>query len=208
MFTRAYDAIMCGMYVVGRYDNAFDRTQLSDTILNAKDYNGNIRSLNLAGAQNYYGSASVANFQPPFSYFSNSTTNPGGTSMLPDENSTEPDYEDYQTQSASDHEGWTYVVSSESSEVFDDTTNEYVCTVKSILTNSSGSEKTVYGIAIRENVGLSTSLSQKSNATTYLIARERFAQPVTVPNGGTIKLSLTYRVGRHGVRIDNANGGV
>lgn len=210
MFTRAYDVIMCGMHVAGRYTDAFKRTELSDTILNAKNYAGTIRSLNLAGAGTHYGGGLDKAGTPPFANFIGST-GVGETALFPDEDSSEPDYEDYQTIDVSVPTGWTSLTLSESSESFDAATNEYVCIVKTMFSNTSGAEKTVYGIAIRYKTGYKSSLDPSSGTTLsdyFLIAREHFASPITVPAGGTIKLSLTYRVSRHGVRIENANGGV
>ena len=212
MFTRAYDAIMCGMFVQGRYTNAFDTTQLSDTILNAKDYSGAIRSLSLGGsASDYGGHTKKAGAMPPFSYFSNtiSTDSEGNTALFPDTDSTTHSYEDYSIGTSTAPSGWqALTLSSGSSEYFDSETNEYVCTSKIAWSNTSTSEKTVYGIAVRYKSYYKINNSSNVQLDTFLIAREHFAQPVTVPVGGSIKLSLTYRVGRHGVRIDSANGGV
>lgn len=203
MFTRAYDATMCGRYVNGLYTGAFDTTALSDTsVLNCKDCNGYIRCVY---------SLPVERKMPMVHIASNAGGSAGGTILFPDTDSTTPTYEDYacpdwqpNTQPTSSIWKFIAVVNTEE---YDSNANEFVRTAKVRWTNNSATERTVYGIKVLYYGKYALSATNFYDDT-FLIAREHFETPVTVPAGEILELTLTYRVSRHGVRIDNANGGV
>ena len=122
--------------------------------------------------------------------------------LLPDEEESAPDYEDYSVANGTPS-GWT--VSSQYpsfSKSYDPETKEFVCSVTVLWQNTSGAAKTVYGVSVRSKFfyrnGFSNSTSS-SYMVYFLVCREHFASPVVVEDQGIISLTFTWRVGRAGL---------
>lgn len=131
----------------------------------------------------------------------------GSTYVIPDEDSTPPSYDDYQITGGSIPSGWGFN-GAQTSEEYDETNNEYVITRSWLYNNSGTTAKTVYGLKVGYYAYYHNATNQGWASDNFLIAREHFENAVTVQPGEIVKLTLTYHVGRHGVRIDGANGGV
>ena len=200
MLTRAYDAIMASIQVpmITNKSGDFNNTTIDDSVLNCKDYNGNVR--NMLSSSYYNGStmSSVNNgsWNYPFAYWNVNDF----SCLLPDEEESAPDYEDYSVARGTPS-GWT--VSSQYpsfSKSYDTNTKEIVCNVTVLWQNTSGAAKTVYGvkvrcfIAYRQNQGYSS-----GGGMQFLVCREHFAAPVVVEDQGIISLTFTWRVGRAGL---------
>ena len=202
MLTRAYDAIMASLQVpmISNKNVDFNDSAIDDSVLNCKDYSGAVRSV--SSSSNYNGSAmDYTNFRAhnyPFAYWH--VTNSNYSWMLPDEEESAPDYEDYsvayQTPS-----GWTLSSSQPSFEkTYDPNTKEIVCSVTMLWQNTSGSAKTVYGVKVRCQFYYRSNYdSTSTTSTSFLVCREHFAAPVVVENQGIISLTFTWRVGRAGL---------
>ena len=201
MLTRAYDAIMASLQVpmINNKNVDYNASVIDDSVLNCKDYSGNIRAV--YSPISYYSSGlfGTNNFSIgwiPFSYLSINGTG----CFIPDEDETEPSYEDY---SVSDGvpSGWTVSSSQPSfSKTYDPETKEIVCSGKILWQNTSGAAKTVYGVRFRCQGKYRNTYSDTSgNSTNYLVCREHFAAPVVVEDQGIISLTFTWRVGRAGL---------
>lgn len=201
MLTRAYDAIMAALQVPmvtsGNVD--FNRDAIDDSVLNCKDYNGVVR--NPTSPSCYDGSTmryiSSASYYYPFAHWHVSSY----SCLLPDEEESAPDYEDYSVPNGNPS-GWT--VSSQSpsfSKSYDTNTKEIVCNVTVLWQNTSGAAKTVYGVKVRCAFSYRTSQSNTGSVgnTQVLVCREHFASPVVVEDQGIISLIFTWRVGRAGL---------
>ena len=199
MLTRAYDAIMASIQVptIINQNVDFNNTAIDDSVLNCKDFGGNVRTV---FSPSYYDGSSLSsqNYNSstyPFVFWSENYSY-----LFPDEEESAPDYEDYSVADKTPS-GWT--VSSQYpsfSKSYDPDTKEIVCSVTVLWQNTSGAAKTVYGVKVRCRYYFRSNYS--SDITTYgefLVCREHFASPVVVENQGIISLTFTYRVGRAGL---------
>ena len=201
MLTRAYDAIMAALQVpmITNQNVDFNNSAINDSVLNCKDFGGNVR--NISSSSYYNGSTmsptnNVA-YNYPFSHWSVSDY----SCLLPDEEESTPDYEDYSV-TREIPSGWTASSQSPSfSKSYDTNTKEIVCNVTVLWQNTSGAAKTVYGVKARCIYPYRTSYSSgnSSNMGRFLICREHFASPVVVEDQGIISLTFTWRVGRAGL---------
>ena len=199
MLTRAYDAIMASLQVpmIENKNVDFNNTTIDDSVLNCKDYNGNVRTIY---SPCYYNGSQMINrnvpgYQYPFAYWIVNNA----SCLLPDEEESTPDYEDYSV-SAGTPAGWT--VSSQHpsfSKSYDPDTKEIVCSVTVLWQNTSGAAKTVYGVKVRCGFYYRPNYNSDSSSANFLVCREHFASPVVVEDQGIISLTFTYRVGRAGL---------
>ena len=201
MLTRAYDAIMASIQVpmITNQNVDFNNSAIDDSILNCKDYNGNVRTVASAG---YYNGSQMNNmghgaFFCPFAYWTVSNSN---CCLLPDEEESAPDYEDYSIANGTPS-GWTISSQYPSfSKSYDSETKEFVCNVTMLWQNTSGAAKTVYGVKVRCQFAYRSNFNNTSGYYThYLVCREHFAAPVVVEDQGIISLTFTWRVGRAGL---------
>ena len=202
MLTRAYDAIMASLQVpmITNQNVDFNNTTIDDSVLNCKDYSGKVRTM---FSPSYY-NGSTTNFASnthaylyPFANWHISAY----SSLLPDEEESTPDYEDYSVTRETPS-GWT--VSSQHpsfSKSYDPDTKEIVCSVTVLWQNTSGAAKTVYGVKVRcQHFSRSSySITSYNGTEFYLVCREHFAAPVVVDDQGIISLTFTWRVGRAGL---------
>ena len=203
MLTRAYDAIMALLQVPAiRNQNVdFNNTTIDDSVLNCKNYSGTIRCLYMGifsdGSSIGYTSSVINVLSIPFAFFHTSGRN---SVLLPDEEESAPDYEDYSVTNETPS-GWT--VSSQYpsfSKSYDPDTKEIVCSVTMLWQNTSGAAKTVYGVKVRCYFPYRNAYDDISNVWDYfLVCREHFASPVVVEDQGIISLTFTWRVGRAGL---------
>ena len=204
MLTRAYDTIMAALQVpMITYKNVdFNTSAIDDSVLNCKDGNGDIRSIqspvyinNPSGSTNILGVQAAQSI--PFSYFNSDRR------VIPDEDSSDPNYEDYSYSTSPN--GWTFNSTSYPiKKTYDESTKEFVCSTTCLWQNTSGSAKTVYGVKVGKYHIIRTSYN--STATSgggisyaFLLCREHFAAPVVVEDQGIISLTFTWRVGRAGL---------
>ena len=203
MLTRAYDAIMATLQVpmITNQDVDFNDTTIDDSILNCKNYSGTIRCLYMGV---YYDGNSILNttsiinaLSIPLAMFNVSGNN---SVLLPDEEESAPDYEDYSVHNGIPS-GWTLSSSSVPfNKTYDPDTKEIVCSVTVLWQNTSGAAKTVYGVKVRCRFTYKSSYSSYSNKWDhFLVCREHFASPVVVEDQGIISLTFTWRVGRAGL---------
>ena len=124
----------------------------------------------------------------------------GYSCLLPDEETSAPDYEDYSVANGIPS-GWT--VSSQNpsfSKSYDPDTKEIVCSVTVLWQNTSGAAKTLYGVKVRCQHYYRQNINTSGTTTAYyLVCREHFAAPVVVEDQGIISLTFTWRVGRAGL---------
>lgn len=200
MLTRAYDAIMASLQVpmITNQNVDFNTSAIDDSVLNCKDYNGTVRTI--LSPSRYDGSSinnvSIDGYTYPFACWGVSNY----SSVLPDEEESAPDYEDYSVAYGTPS-GWTISSQYPSfSKSYDPGTKEIVCSVTVLWQNTSGAAKTVYGVKVR-CVGRSrvNYSSTSTNSSFYLVCREHFAAPVVVEDQGIISLTFTWRVGRAGL---------
>ena len=203
MLTRAYDAIMAALQVpiITNQNVDFNNTTIDDSVLNCKDYAGDIRCV-IGG---FFNGSNFSNSTLKNNYFPFTEWHPNDidwNTLLPDEEESAPDYEDYSVTNGTPS-GWT--VSSQYpsfSKSYDPETKEFVCSVAVLWQNISGAAKTVYGVSVRNRFYHRSSYSSGlANNTTsfFLICREHFASPVVVEDQGIISLTFTWRVGRAGL---------
>lgn len=201
MLTRAYDAIMASIQVPMIIDQNvdFNDTTIDDSVLNCKDYNGNIRCVVsvYSGASGFYQSSLSSNYIPFCGWHVN---NPDWNTLLPDEDESEPNYEDYSVANGTPS-GWTISSQYPSfSKSYDPDTKEIVCSVTTLWQNTSGAAKTVYGVKVRGRYSYRYTYSSNSLSSFYLLlCREHFAAPVVVEDQGIISLTFKWRVGRAGL---------
>ena len=201
MLTRAYDAIMASLQVpmITNRNVDFNNSAIDDSVLNCKDHNGKVRTM---FSPSYY-NGSTTNFASnthaylyPFANWHMSAY----SSLLPDEEESTPNYEDYSVANGTPA-GWT--VSSQHpsfSKSYDPDTKEIVCSVTMLWQNTSGAAKTVYGVKVRCYFPYRNAYDDISNVWDYfLVCREHFASPVVVEDQGIISLTFTWRVGRAGL---------
>ena len=202
MLTRAYDAIMASLQVpmILNQNVDFNNTTIDDSVLNCKDFNGAVRVIMSPG---YYNGSQMNTISFPVyeGYPFAGWSVKGLSSLLPDEEESAPDYEDYSVANGIPS-GWT--VSSQHpsfSKSYDPDTKEIVCSVTVLWQNTSGATKTVYGVKVRCGGYYRSSYSStgKSSPATFLACREHFAAPVVVDDQGIISLTFTWRVGRAGL---------
>ena len=201
MLTRAYDAIMASIQVpmITNKNVDFNDTAIDDSVLNCKDYAGNIRCVASAyfGENGFYQSNLSSSYIPFCGWHVNAVNY---NTLLPDEDESEPNYEDYAV-TTSTPSGWTVSSSTPSfTKEYDHDTKEIVCSVTTLWQNTSGAAKTVYGVKVRGQYSYrafynSTGLSGFS----LLLCREHFASPVVVEDQGIISLTFKWRVGRAGL---------
>lgn len=200
MLTRAYDAIMASLQVlmIVNQNVDFNDSAIDDSILNCKDYSGAVRTVMSPG---YSAGSSISNvnisaYFYPFAqwYVSNYSC------LLPDEEESAPDYEDYSVTNGTPS-GWTVSSSYPSfQKTYDPNTKEIVCSVTMLWQNTSGAAKTVYGAKVRCRYYYRPSYSSNNpQYKDFLICREHFAAPVVVEDQGIISLTFTWRVGRAGL---------
>ena len=200
MLTRAYDAIMASLQVpmITNQNVDFNNTTIDDSVLNCKDYDGGVKT---ALSPGYYTGSLMNNlntggFYYPFAYW----TMNNHSSLFPDEEESDPDYEDYSV-SFGTPSGWTASSQHPSfSKSYDPNTKEIVCSVTVLWQNTSGAAKTVYGVKVRCLLFYRESYNSSPLHNTYcLVCREHFASPVVVEDQGIISLTFTWRVGRAGL---------
>lgn len=203
MLTRAYDAIMASLQVpsITNQNVDFNDTTIDDSVLNCKDWNGNVRTVT---SGNQYNGSEMSVFSIdaayyPFAYWIASPTS-SGSCLLPDEDEMEPNYEDYSFPNGTPS-GWTVGSQHPSfSKSYDPDTKEFVCSVTVLWQNTSGAAKTVYGAKVRCYSCFRQSYSSSSrNVGYFLVCREHFSAPVVVDDQGIISLTFTWRVGRAGL---------
>ena len=203
MLTRAYDAIMASLQVpmdIGQNVD-FNNSAIDDGVLNCKNYNGMVKTV---PSPCHYtntsaGTISIYGHRYPFSSWVTSISY-SGSCLLPDEDETEPNYEDYSVINANPS-GWTISSSSVSlSKSYDPDTKEIVCSAKILYQNTSGAAKTVYGVKARCHYYYRKYWNSSNIDSDYfLVCREHFASPVVVEDQGIISLTFTWRVGRAGL---------
>ena len=201
MLTRAYDAIMASLQapmVLGQNED-YNTSAINDSVFNCKDYSGAVRAISSPGhstgsamsvSQSYYG------YSIPFAAWHVN----GQSCLLPDEEASTPDYEDYSVSNGHPS-GWT-VSSTQPSfrKTYDPDTKEIVCSVTVLWQNTSGAAKTVYGVKVRcTNYCRPSYSTSNTNTAYYLVCREHFTAPVVVEDQGIISLTFTWRVGRAGL---------
>ena len=200
MLTRAYDAIMASLQVpmITNKSGDVNNTTIGDSVLNCKDWNGVVRNML---SPSYYNGSTMNNvnngsYNYPFAHWAVNSY----SSLLPDEEESAPDYEDYSVP-AGNPPGWT--VSSQYpsfSKSYDPGTKEIVCSVTVLWQNTSGAAKTVYGVKVRCVVPYRSGQGSSSGGgMQFLVCREHFASPVVVEDQGIISLTFTWRVGRAGL---------
>lgn len=202
MLTRAYDTIMASIQVpMITYQNVdFNPSAIDDSALNCKDYSGAVRNIASPGFYNgpsSGGPISISTFQYPFALWNlNSDT----SLVLPDEEESAPDYEDYSVPTENPS-GWTVSSRFPSfSKSYDPDTKEFVCSITVLWQNTSGAAKTVYGVRVRCQSRYRPNYGTSNASNTYfLVCREHFAAPVVVEDQGIISLTFTWRVGRAGL---------
>ena len=150
MLTRAYDTIMATLQVpmITNQNADVNTSAIDDSVLNCKDYGGYVRNILSSSYYNGSGMNSVNNygFNYPLAYW---TVGSSASCLLPDEEESAPDYEDYSVDKGTPS-GWT--VSSQHpsfSKSYDPDTKEFVCSVTTLWQNTSGAAKTVYGVKVR-----------------------------------------------------------
>lgn len=200
MLTRAYDAIMAALQVpmIVNQNVDFNNSAIDDSVLNCKNYNGNVRTIQ--SPCRYEGSSMSAmsydSYRYPFAYWSVNNF----SCLLPDEEESTPDYEDYSVVRG-DPSGWTVSSANPSfQKTYDPNTKEIVCSVTVLWQNTSGAAKTVFGVKVRcLSVYRSNYGPTSGNEEKFLVCREHFAAPVVVDDQGIISLTFTWRVGRAGL---------
>ena len=201
MLTRAYDAIMAAIQVpmIINQNVDFNNSAIDDSVLNCKNYNGAVRTIypNAHFNGSDFQGSGVTAYYIPFAYWQPSNDY---STLLPDEEESTPDYEDYSVTNGTPS-GW--IASSRYasfSKSYDPGTKEIVCSVTVLWQNTSGAAKTVYGVKVRCGYKYRTSYSStSSNYDSFLVCREHFAAPVVVEDQGIISLTFTWRVGRAGL---------
>ena len=201
MLTRAYDAIMAAFQtpMILNTNVDFNTGAIDDSVLNCKDYSGAVRTV--LSPCGYTGSSmNTANYSAATCPFANWHVSSNYSCLLPDEEESIPDYEDYSVTNKIPS-GWTVGSQYPSfSKSYDPDTKEFVCNVTVLWQNTSGAAKTVYGVKVRcqhyyrQNYGTTS-----TNNTYYLVCREHFAAPVVVEDQGIISLTFKWRVGRAGL---------
>lgn len=201
MLTRAYDAIMASLQtpmIVGQNVD-FNNTTIDDSVLNCKDYAGDIRCAVSAyfGADGFYRS-NVSSSSIPFCGWH--VNNASYNTLLPDEDESEPNYEDYAV-TTSTPSGWTVSSLTPSfTKEYDHDTKEIVCSVATLWQNTSGAAKTVYGVKVRGQYYYRQFYNSSSLSGFFLLlCREHFTAPVVVEDQGIISLTFKWRVGRAGL---------
>ena len=202
MLTRAYDTIMAALQVpmIRNQNVDFNNTTIDDSVFNCKGYSGAVRAILSPGyidgsSMGYVGNFSIYSF--PFTYWLVNSW----SCLLPDEEESAPDYEDYSVPNGTPP-GWTASSQYPSfSKSYDPGTKEIVCSVTTLWQNTSGAAKTVYGVKVRCEYYYRSNYSSTStsNYESFLLCREHFASPVVVEDQGIISLTFTYRVGRAGL---------
>ena len=200
MLTRAYDAIMASLQVpmITNQNVDFNASAIDDSVLNCKDYSGAVRTIRppcrYDGSS--MGAISYDSYKYPFAYWYVSNH----SCLLPDEEASAPDYEDYSVANGTPS-GWTVSSANPSfNKTYDPDTKEIVCSVTILWQNTSGAAKTVYGVKVRCEGNYRSNYSGTSQNNTYfLVCREHFAAPVVVEDQGIISLTFTWRVGRAGL---------
>ena len=201
MLTRAYDAVMASLQVpmnIGQNVD-FNNSAIDDSVLNCKDHSGNVRTML---SISYYKNTTTSyvnnsGFYYPFAGWSVNNY----SCLLPDEEESAPDYEDYSVAKGTPS-GWTISSTSVSlHKTYDPETKEFVCSAAVLWQNTSGAAKTVYGVKVRYMGCYRTNFNASSANTTtqFLACREHFSAPVVVDDQGIISLTFTWRVGRAGL---------
>ena len=200
MLTRAYDAIMAALQVpmITNQNVDFNNSAIDDSVFNCKNFNGTVVTIRSPG---YYDGSSMTSITQysyvyPFALWHVSNQ----SCLLPDEEESAPDYEDYSVANGTPS-GWT-VSSAQPSfqKTYDPDTKEIVCSVTVLWQNTSGAAKTVYGIKVRcQHYYRSSYNTTNTNSSFFLVCREHFAAPVVVEDQGIISLTFTWRVGRAGL---------
>ena len=202
MLTRAYDAIMAGLQTpsITNQNVDFNNTTIDDSVLNCKDYNGNVSTI---GSPCYFnnpsmGSLSSYSYMYPFAYWEMNGSN--YSSLLPDEEESAPDYEDYSVTNGTPS-GWTINSQYPSfSKSYAPDTKEIVCSVTVLWQNTSGSAKTVYGVKVRCRAYYRSNYNDGGGSRQhFLVCREHFAAPIVVEDQGIVSLTFEWRVGRAGL---------
>ena len=176
----------------------FNTSAIDDSVLNCKDYSGNVRAILCPGcvSSSNWSNSSVNAASFPFASFQ---SNYGNSYVIPDEDATEPAYEDYSGVNKTPA-GWSLASSMYGFEkYYDETTKEIVCTATIMWQNTSGSTKTVYGVKVMDVHPYRTNINTSSSNGYFLVCREHFSDPIAVENNSIISLSFTWRVGRAGL---------
>lgn len=200
MLTRAYDAIMASLQVPMVFTGEdYNGNSIDDSVLNCKDYGGGVRTIATATYSSNGGinSMTIQTAYVPFAMWSVSSDY---SCLLPDEEESAPDYEDYSVPDRTPS-GWADSSSAPSfKKTYDPDTKEIVCSVTVLWKNTSGAAKTVYGVKVRSKFPYRKNSGGTSVAyTPFLCSREHFASPVVVEDQGIISLTFKWRVGRAGL---------
>lgn len=203
MLTRAYDTNVAAQNTFIVAGEMWDSSQLREDILNCKNYRGTIRhawmnAINTGGV--WYSSGSIT---LPFSRWSGSGNNSYGYSqLLPDEDSSEPSYEDYQVETSTptgwyDYNNIKYAVS------WDVDTKSWVSSATTLYQNNSGANKTVYGVLVRHTAYYrpNSSTTSSSSMDQFLVAREHFPEPIIVGDQEMLSLTFSWRTTRAGLVV-------
>lgn len=203
MLTRAYEAIMAALQapIITNQNTDYNTSAIDDGIFNYRSYSGTIR---VADSGSYFNGSAMSSksWGVQFIPFTNwGVPASGSSTVLPDEEESTPDYEDYSVADGNPS-GWTVSSSSPSfNKTYDPDTKEIVCSVTILWQNTSGAAKTVYGVKVRGPGNYRRSYSDSSSPALdpCLLCREHFAAPVVVEDQGIISLTFTWRVGRAGL---------
>lgn len=201
MLTRAYDAIMAALQVpmITNQNVDFNNTTIDDSVLNCKIHNGSVATV---CSPSFYNGSSIGYMNNYAYYYPFALWKVTGSAscLLPDEEESAPDYEDYSVPNGIPS-GWTVSSSAPSfHKTYDPDTKEIVCSVTVLWQNTSGAAKTVYGVKVRcYNYGRPTYNTTTISNLYFLVCREHFAAPVVVEDQGIIALTFTWRVGRAGL---------
>ena len=200
MLTRAYDAIMAALQVpmITEQNVDFNTSAIDDSVLNCKEYSGAVRAIL---SPSYYNNTETGFIGISTAFFPFTVWRGNDYScLLPDEEESAPDYEDYSVPKGTPS-GWTLSSTSTSlRKTYDPETKEFVCSATVMWQNTSGAAKTVYGVKVRCIGSYRKNFNSTStNNTQFLVCREHFAAPVVVEDQGIISLTFTWRVGRAGL---------
>lgn len=199
MLTRAYDAIMASLQIPDNTNNQddFNVSSIDDSVFNCKNFKGDIRCINSPGRLGTGFMQQQYCYNLPFVCWS---VNGGYTVIFPDEDSSDPNYEDY---IVSERSPSNWAASSQRpifKKTYDLNTKEHIGSITVLWQNTSGVAKTVYGLRVsalgyyRPTYAVGTASSDR-----FLVCREHFSAPVVVEDQGIISLTFTWRVGRAGL---------
>lgn len=203
MLTRAYDTIVAAQTAFIVNGTSFNTSDLHEDVLSCKDCAGNIRNLYYRVIKSDGSSYSAANVIIPFNAWtsSSSTNDADCCRLIPDEDASEPSYEDYQIESTTPT-GWYDYNNIKYAGSWDTETKSWISSVTMLYQNNSGSNKTVYGVKIGGNAYYRYSATDTSGyVAPLLVAREHFSEPVIVGDQEMLFLTFSWRTTRTGLLV-------